>query len=135
MKAIAKLVLGGAALGVAYVMSKRDVQVGTDGIQRFSPDAQKKAVSTLSRAGLGDTPASDIPGQFALGVMPGGGSDAQFPNATKFINGVVADGMKILVTKNILDDGEVQRLQAVVLATSLQNAFEIAKSGSDFVML
>jgi len=136
VKTIAKLILGAGALGVGYYLSKRDVQVGPDGIQRFTDDAKRKAVSVLSHSEGADTPASQpvgMGGRFSLGVNPHG--DGSGPNLTRFINGVVADGSKVLVSKNILDPAAVANLQAVIVATSAQDAFDLGHEGSDFVML
>lgn len=136
MKTIAKLVLGAGALAAGYFLTKKDVEVGSDGIQRFTSEAKKKAVNVLSHSEGADTPAAapvGMGGRFSLGVNPHG--DGSGPSLTKFINGVVADGSKVLVTKNILDDHAVQNLQAVIVATSTQDAFDLGHDGSEFVML
>jgi len=132
---IGKLVLGAAALAGAYYLSKQDVQVGSDGIQRFSPDALKKVKGILLRAGLGDTPASQASGAFAMTIIPGASEQRELPNAAKFINGLMSDGMKVLVSKNVLDDAALKGLQAIVVPVSVEGAFDGAKSGSRFVML
>lgn len=136
MQAIGKIVLGAAALGVAYLISRDDIEVGSDGIQRFKPDARKKVNSILVRSGLTDAPSSAIPGTFAMTVVPGGAANPEMPNTTKFVNGITADGtMKILITKNVLNEKALHALQTVLMPVGNDQVFDAAKKGSDLVLL
>ncbi len=136
MKTIIKLGLAGIAAGAAYYLSKQDIQVGDDGIQRFSTKAHGKVLGILSRSEGANTAASNAAeagGRFVFTVNPH--PDGSGPHLLPFVNGVMSDGFKALVSKNILDDSDLNGLQSVLVATTVEDAFDLGAKGSDFVML
>ncbi len=134
MKTIIKLGLAGIAAGAAYYLSRQDVQVGEDGIQRFSTEAHQKAMSVLAHSEGADTPESHLGGgRFAMGVNPH--PDGSGTQILGFINLAQADGFKMFVSKNILDPVAVEHLQAVLVGTTVSDAFDLGAKGSEFVML
>lgn len=134
MTPFAKIVVLGAAAGFAYWTSRDFEEV--DGVQRFTEAGAKKALSALRTTSLGGEGEVDppMPGAFVMQAVIGA-HQSGFIDTIKFLNGVIADGMAVAVSKAILTSGSISGGEVFVAVFAPANKPDFAGPGSDFAVL